>query len=300
MSGPPLAPLGRDPFYARGVVMVAAGAVCLSSSGVLIRLIERAGGWQILFWRSLALALFVTLFLALRHRGRVVAPVRAVGVTGVLVGLLLALAFTGFVFAMLTTTVANVMFTFGAIPFMAALLAWWVLGETIRRATAVALVVSLAGIGLMVADGLATGRLRGNLIALATSLAFALQLVLLRRARHIDMIPATGLAGLFTATLAATFADGLAVGAHDLVICVLLGTVNVGAGIMLVTAGARFVPAGEVALLALLESVLAPVWAALFVGEIPSLLTLAGGVVVLGAVTGQALLALRRQRARVG
>lgn len=297
-GGTTIAPPERDPRYGVGVLMVMAGAVCLSTSGIFVRAIEAASGWQILFWRSAWLVLTVLVYLLIRHRGRIRAPIRAIGLTGVGVALLLTMAFTGFVFALLMTTVANVVFMLGASPFVAALLGWWLLGERIRRGTAFAIVAVMAGIGLMVADGLAAGRLAGNLVALVTVFGFACQIILLRRAKAIDMLPAVGLAGLFNLLLASALVEGITVPFGDLVMTMLLGTVNVGAGIMLLTAGARQVPAAEVALYSLVEAVLAPIWVAILFGEHPSLLTLAGGGVVLSAVASQAVGALRRQRPR--
>jgi drug/metabolite transporter, DME family len=304
VAAPPTpGPPARDPRYPRGAVMVMAGAACLALTGIFLRNLEQAGGWQVLFWRSWFYVLTVAAFLAIRHRGRIAAPFLAIGRTGLAVALLLTVVFIGFIFAMLLTTVANVVFTLGASPFVAALLGYLVLGERIRRATAVAIVFVLLGVGLMVADGLTVGRIEGNLVALVVMTAFATQIVLLRRARAVDMVPAGAIAGVLTAMVAAAMAaataESLAIGLWDLFLCFLLGTVNIGAGVILITTGARFVPAAEAALFSLTEAVLAPVLVWLVVGETPSLLTLAGGGVVLSAVLANAISGIRRERARM-
>ena len=89
--------------------------------------------------------------------------------------------------------------------------------------------------------------------------------------------------------------DTLVLSGHDLVLCLFLGVAQYTGGFVLITLGARFLPAAEVALLSLAETVLAPIWVWAGVGEVPALLTLAGGAVVLSAVVAQAATGMRSQ-----
>jgi drug/metabolite transporter (DMT)-like permease len=296
-STPAAEPASHHAHYLRGVALVLAGGVCLSGGGLLLRGIEAADGWQILFYRSLAF--FVTLFtyLVLRYRGRVVQPFRAVGWSGVIAALALGVGFVCYVYAMLLTTVANVVFTLAAGPFLAAGLAWLVLRERVRPGSLVAMVAAVAGIGLMFGDGLQTGRWLGNLVALVPPATFAVLVVAFRFRKDIDMVPATCLAGLVSLLIAAWMVEDLSVSSWDLMLSLLLGSVQVGAGFLLITLGARYVPAGEVSLFGLTETILAPLWVGLVIGEVPSLLTLAGGVVVMVAVVGAAASSLRAHAA---
>lgn len=82
---------------------------------------------------------------------------------------------------------------------------------------------------------------------------------------------------------------------HDVLLCALLGCVQVGLGLILFTVGSRYIPAGELALLSLTEVVLGPVWVWLGVGEVPTSLTLLGGVIVLSAIVAQAVHGVRRR-----
>jgi drug/metabolite transporter (DMT)-like permease len=183
---PHLAPhLGAsiDPGYARGVVLVALAGVFWSLGGLLIRLIEAASGWQIVLFRSLALVLTLSLVIALRHRGRIVGAFRGAGWNGVAAGVALAGGFIGFVLALLYTSVANATFMLGASPFLAAFLGRVVLGESIRRATALAMAAAFAGILIMVAGGLVIGTIRGNHMASASGSAYRISRPLLRKLR---------------------------------------------------------------------------------------------------------------------
>ena len=285
----------RRPRRATGVALVLGAGVLLSLSGIVLRHMESAGGWQIIFYRSLAFAAAVFLWLAFSYRTRVVHAFTRVGRAGLIVVLSLGLGSACYVFALLLTTVANALFIISAAPFMAAVLGWIVLRERVRPATWATMAVALAGIAIMVFDGVRGGRLLGNLVALGTPISFAIMLVALRRAGDRDMIPAICLAGVVGAVLGFAMSDTLVIPRHDLVLCLFLGVVQYGGGFVLLTLGARHLPAAEVALLSLVETVLAPIWVWIGVDEIPTLFTLAGGVIVLLAVVVQTVAGMRRR-----
>lgn len=273
---------------AAGVIMVLMGGACLSTSGILLRHIESAGGWQILFYRGLFFFLTMVLFLVVRYRGRFLPALHATGKAGLFIGLVIGMASLFYVFGILSTTVANVVFIISAAPLMTALLARVFLGERATLGTWAAMLAALAGVGLMVGDGLAGGGLFGVLCALGVAVCFAAMLITLRLSRRVDMLPALCLAGLVSAVVAGVMADDLSISLHDMIICFTLGTVQFGGGFILITLGARYLPAAETALLSLTETVLAPLWVWLAVNEIPSVLTIAGGGVVITAVGSRA------------
>lgn len=286
----------HGPSYGRGVVCVLAGGTCLSLGGVLIRQFETASGWQIIFYRAIGFILALSIFLALKHRGRFFAAFLAVGWPGVVAAVSLGLGTACYVFAMLLTSVANVVFTLAAGPFFAAGIAWLMLRERIRVPTLLAMLVAAGGVGLMFADGLVGGTWLGNLIALGAPLTFAVTVVAWRSRKGVDMVPATCLSGVVGLAIGAAMADGLAISTHDLVLALLLGSAQLGAGFLLFTLGARSVPAGEVTLYSLAETILAPIWVFLMINEVPSDWTLSGGVFVLSAVILAAWAGLRAAR----
>jgi drug/metabolite transporter, DME family len=309
LSGPLLR---AETAYLRGVLLVAMAGVFWSLGGVLVRWVEEASAWQIIFYRSLALMLTLGAIVATRHRGRLFAAFAGVGWNGLLAGACLSGGFMGFIVALSHTTVANTVFMLGATPFFAALLGWWWLGENVRRATWLAMMLASAGVAVMVANGIAIGTAFGNLLALATALCFSTFTVLLRRGREQDMLPCVAHAGiiaflisglLLTAGLGGATSvglAGLALGAGDLLLCLIMGSVQVGTGLTIYTLGARHVPAVELTLLSLTELALAPIWVWLAVGEVPTPLTLVGGGIIMAAIVYQALSGARRRRTPAG
>jgi DME family drug/metabolite transporter len=290
----------RDPLYGRGVAMIMVAGCFFSLGGLLVRLVEDAGPWQILLVRSIMLSATVFVVLVVRHRGKVFAEFRKCGITAVIGALCLGVAFTGFIFSLLHTTVANAVFILCASPFFTAPLAWLVLGEKVRKKTWVAMVFAIVGVGIMVGGGISSGALLGNLMALFAVAGFAGFAVALRWGRDTDMLALACLAGLFTAVVAAVMSPDFAMSAYDTGLCVIMGVVQMSAGMVLFTKGSRLVPAAELTLLSLTEVVLAPIWVWLWIGEVPRLWTLLGGAVVLAAIIGHAITGMRRKPAPYG
>jgi drug/metabolite transporter (DMT)-like permease len=285
--------------YLNGVVLVLMAGVFWSTMGLGIRNIEVANVWQILFYRSWALAAFLFILITYRSGYQPLATIRKAGVAGVIGGMGLVVAFAGGIYAIQTTTVANAMFIFAAAPFLAAALGWIILRESVRRATWVAMIFALIGIAVMVVNGVSAGRLGGNLSAMVSASGFAIFTIALRWGKLEDMLPAVFLAGVFAIITSATVCQfggyGFDVPAKDIVIALSLGVFQVGFGLAIFTIGSKVVPAAELALLSMTEVLLGPLWVWLFIGETVSLFTLIGGLILMLALVGNALSGLRRK-----
>lgn len=282
-------PAGRE----RGLLLVLAAGVLWSTMGLGIRLIEDATVWQILLYRSSSLSLFLHVVIRLRSQESPFAQIRRVGLPVVVAGLSLVAAYSGGIYAIQTTSVANAMLLFATSPFMAAALGWLLLREPVRKATGFASIVAIAGIAIMVADKSSTGTLIGSLAALGSALGFAAFTVSLRWGKSTEMLPAVFLSGIFAALL--SFVICLAAGLpmvlsmQDAGISLGMGVYQVGAGLVLYTIGSRSLPAAELTLLSLAEVVLAPLLVWLFLGETATVNTLIGGAILLTAITGNAI-----------
>ena len=132
------------------------------------------------------------------------------------------------------------------------------------------------------------------------AVAFATAIVLLRQGRQVQMLPAAGLAALLTSLVAWMSARPGSADARDLLLLAVFGASQLGLGMMLFTAGARRIPVAEASLIAVLESVLGPVWVWLLLGENPGLPSILGGVIVLAALAGHTAADLRLERSAVG
>ncbi|MEL0004064.1 MAG: DMT family transporter [Rhodospirillales bacterium] len=285
--------------HKHGILFVFAAGVLWSTVGLGIRLIEDALVWQILLYRSISMSLFLYLLIRVRSGESPFVQIRRIGSPIYIAGLALVAAYSGGIYSIQNTSVANAMLLFATTPFIAAVLGWLLLREPVRAATWIAITVAIGGIAIMIADKSGSVALKGSLAALGSAFGFAVFTVALRWGRTGEMLPAVFLSGLLAIaiTLAICIASGLSlfVSPNDGSIAMGMGVLQVGAGLILYTLGSRSLPAAELALLSLAEVLLGPLWVWLFLGETASVNTLIGGAVLLVAITGNALSGMRRK-----
>jgi drug/metabolite transporter (DMT)-like permease len=283
--------------HRRAILFMVVAALCWSSGGILVRQLSITNAWEIVFWRSLFMALFVAGVLLVMHGRRMPRAVAAIGVPGVLSGLFLAGTFFFFIASLTRTTVANTFVIMSASPFLAALAGRLVLKEPVPARTWVAMAAASAGIAVMFADSVDAGRLAGNLLALGVSVCFAAQVTVLRKFHAtVDMLPQVMVAGLASLVVALALSPPFAASGRDLAILALMGCVQLGTGCLLATAASRHLTATELGLLALLEPITGPLWVWVLMGERPTPLALLGGTIVFGAVLANAAFAAWRGR----
>jgi drug/metabolite transporter (DMT)-like permease len=265
----------------RGRLFVALAAVAWSSAGLFQRELSVSTATQVA-GRAVFAAVGLFAYVALSERGSVVQAFRAIGRGGIAIVLLLALSSGSFLVALNHASVANVLFFQALAPILAAAMGSF-LGDPVSRRTWLAMAIAVGGVAVMV-GGPGRPSLLGQGLSLVVSISFAATLVITRHRRDVSMAPATCLSQLLVLAVAAPFIAPGAAGALDVTLLAALGITQIGLGFVFLTIGGRLIPAGEVALITLLEIVLGPLWVWVFLGERPSTATLLGGAIVLGAV----------------
>ncbi len=264
----------------RSRLLLLAAAVLWSTAGAAIKSCG-LDGWQIAGGRSLVAALFLV---AVVREARVRPTLRVLAVS-------VAYAFTVVLFVLATklTTAANAIFIQDTAPLWVLLLSPWLLGERPTRGELLAIPVYGVGLGLFFLDELTAGQVAGNVVALASGVAFALSIVGLRLLRHEG--PAALVYGNVIAAAAALplWPYGPAASGADLAILAYLGIFQLGLAYLAFSRGVTGTPAIEASLLVLLEPVLNPIWTFLVAGERPGPWAIAGGAVVLGATAWRTL-----------
>lgn len=287
---------GASRAHAIGAACTAAGAVAWSMGALLIRLVQ-IDAWTILFWRSTFIAAGALAYIAVINRGAVVRVLRGTGWGLALAGLLMAVSMCLYVNSITRTNVANTLILLATNPFMAAVLAWGALGERVAPRTWVAMAVALVGMVAMVGDSIDGGSWFGDLLAIGCAASFAVVMVLLRKLKNQDTVPQVLFAGLWAMVLTLPVASPLASSGRDIMLCAVMGVCSLGLGMLLFVYGLRHITAAEAGLLSLLESILAPIWVWIAIGEQPRPLALLGGAIVLGAVAVHAAMAPRQNGA---
>jgi drug/metabolite transporter (DMT)-like permease len=270
-------------------------AVLWSTAGAAIKRCD-LDGWQIAGGRSAVAGLFLLLAVPATRR----LPTSA-GAWRRVLATAVAYAFTVVLFVNATklTTAANAIFIQDSAPLWVLLLSPFLLQERPTRAEVLAVPVYGAGLGMFFLDELTGGQVAGNLVALASGVAFAFSIMGLRRLRE-DGPAALAWGNLLAALLALPFAvGGPAPSGLDLALVGYLGVFQLGLSYLLFSKGLHGTPAVEASLLVLLEPVLNPVWTFLAAGERPGPWAIAGGAVVLAATAWRTVapaLATRRYR----
>lgn len=260
-----------------------AAPVLWSSAGVVTRHIQSAQPVEQVFWRSVFAFAFVFAFLLLQKTNPWKA-VRDAGVPGLLSGLMWAIMFTAFLFALSLTSTANALVVMSVSPLLTALFASMFLKDPVPLRTWIAAGAAAIGIAWMFGSSLEAHYL-GMAIAFVIPVASAVNVVVLRAsAAKLDLIPAVMLGGALSCLIVLPFALPFTGTPRDLALLAFLGVFQLGVPCMLLVLASRALLAPEIALLGLLEVVLGPLWAWLGAGEVPAGSTLVGGVIVLAAL----------------
>jgi drug/metabolite transporter (DMT)-like permease len=265
----------------KGRVFVALAAVAWSTAGLFQRELSVDTATQVA-GRAVFAALGLLVYVVAVERRRTLRAFRAIGLGGLGVVALLAASSASFLIALNHASVANVLFMQALAPILAAALGTLV-GDPVRGRTWFAMAIAVVGVGVMV-GGPGHANVLGEALSLVMTATFAGTLVITRHRRDVSMAPATLLSQLLVLAVAGPLASPATVGAHDVGLLAALGITQIGLGFVFLTIGGRLIPAGEVALITLLEIVLGPLWVWAFLAERPSVATLVGGAVVLGAV----------------
>jgi drug/metabolite transporter (DMT)-like permease len=286
--------------HAKGLMITASGVLIISPDGLLTRLIE-TDHWNMIFWRSLLLSFGMWLMVSLTKPNRVWQQYRTVHGPGLFMVAAYSLGTVSFIFAITHTSVANTLIILSSTPLFAALISRVILGEKIQPRTMLAILMVAVGIAV-IASGSVNGDvatqagLMGDLAAIAGSFFLACGLTFVRRFPRTSTFAAISCGGLLTALLMLPLASPLAISQADLGYLLIMGLYVVPIGTALLYIGPRYIPAAEVGLLLLLESILGPVWVWLALAERPGVYTLAGGAIVLLTLAINTVWALRHAR----
>jgi drug/metabolite transporter (DMT)-like permease len=273
--------------------MVIIGGVLLSLLGIGVRIMEQPDSLRIVFYRAVAQCIFLTLVVCVMHRGNTLAQFTGMGRKGFFAACLIAAAGLFMVTSITYTTVANAVFIISLAPLCSALLGRMFLGEQVLARTWVAIAIAFVGIVIIFGDGLSTGGLFGMFLAFLMMFCYSSSIVVIRSqsgsTTPANIVAVCALNAFILSIAVSPFVGDLSISTHDLLICIFLGVVQIGLGMVLIIVSAQYLPAAQVSLLALLEVILSPIWVWIWVGEEPSFYTLLGGTIVLIGVILQAL-----------
>ena len=273
-----------------GPLLILLGALCLSFGGLIVKSFEGANLWQILFWRQFFFAIIVVLYLLFSYRKNFFKSFYKSGLPGFVAGLFLSVGFAAYVFSMYTTTVANTNFIITTETIFLAIFGYFFLKEKINLITFVSIILGMSGVLLIVGSSLtiqSSEQFLGNIVAFVMPISFAILVIIIRKYPKVDMVPSQFTAGIAAAVIGFLIAGKLSISPHDLFLAFLAGFFQIGFGFILITIGSQTTPAAAVGVLMLTESVFGPLWAWLFINEIPPTSVLIGGSIIIFSILFQ-------------
>ena len=267
-----------------GYILLLFGGFCLSWGGFIIRSFEEATVWQILLLRSVFFMIALTVFLIATYKKNTINIIKDAGYPAVLGGLVMSLSFIAFVVSMSITTVANVVFIISTQTMFLAIFGYFYLKEKVSLISFFSIVLAMGGITIMVGDSLSTGSFFGNIVALAIPINFSILVMIIRKNKNLDMVPAIFYSGIFSIIYGLILSESLVFTSHDILMGFFLGVPQLAFGFICITIGSRSTPSATIGLLMLTETLFAPIWVWLFLNEIPPLSVLIGGCVIISAI----------------
>ena len=267
-----------------GYILLLFGGFCLSWGGFVIRSFEEASVWQILLLRSFFFMIALIGFLVVTYKKNTIQIFKDAGFPAVLGGLVMSLSFIAFVVAMTNTTVANVVFIISTQTMFLAIFGYFYLKEKVSLVSFISILLAMSGITVMVGDSLFSGSFFGNLVALAIPINFSILVMIIRKNKNLDMVPAIFYSGIFSVIYGLILSESFVFSNHDILMGFFLGVPQLAFGFICITIGSRSTPSTTIGLLMLSETLCAPIWVWLFLNEIPPLSVFIGGSIIILAI----------------
>jgi len=267
-----------------GYILILFGGFCLSWGGFVVRSFETSDVWEILFLRSFFFFLGISTFLFLIYKKNTAKIIRESGFPALLGGFVMSFSFIAFVFAMMNTSVANVVFIISTQTMFLAILGFFYLKEKVSLIGFISIVLAMSGITIMIGDSMSSGTLFGNLVALIIPISFSILVIIVRKHSNLDLIPAIWYASILGLIYSVAMVESFDFTNHDIFMGFLLGVPQLSFGFICITIGSRTTRSVTIGLLMLTETICAPLWVWLFLNEMPPLSVFIGGMVIVFAI----------------
>ena len=199
-----------------------------------------------------------------------------------------------FVVSIQNTNVANTLVMIATAPMMSAILGAIFLKEPPDKKTLVSIIITFLAIIYIFFDSLKLGNFYGDILGFVTALGLAVGAVTIRSAKSKNLVPAAVVGKLIVAAFALLFIESFLLVDKDLIIIPLMCILCVAIPFVLVTIAPRFIPAAEVNLFFLLETIIGPIWVWLIIKEQPSIETLQGGIIIIATIAIHSFLKLKK------
>ena len=277
----------------KGSLLAFIAVMFITPDSLLIRL-SNIETWGMLFYRG-AIPFAVTLIgLLLFYKNNFLKVLFAIGYPGIFYIISFSICNITFIISIQNTNVANTLVMIAMAPMISAVLGAIFLKEMPDKKTWLAIIITFIAVSYIFHDSMEVGNFYGDIFGLITAFGLATNAVLARFAKDRDLVPSAVIGKLLVAVFAFFFVDSFDLNGKDLIFVPLMCVMCVAIPFVLVTIAPRFIPAEEVNLFFLLETIIGPIWVWLIVNEEPSIEALQGGFIIITTIAIHSFLKLKK------
>ena len=277
----------------KGSLLAFIAVMLITPDSILIRL-STIETWGMLFYRGAIPFVVVLVGLIFFYKNNLVKALINIGYPGIFYVISFSICNITFIISIQNTNVANTLVMIAMAPMLSAILGSIFLKEVPDRKTWVAIIITLIAVTYIFHDSIEMGNFYGDLFGIITAFGLACNAVIARYAKNRDLVPSAVIGKLCVAIFAFFFVDTFALVNSDLIFIPLMCVMCVAIPFVLVTIAPRFIPAEEVNLFFLLETIIGPFWVWLVINEQPSIETIQGGVVIILTIAIHSFLKLKK------
>ncbi len=276
----------------KGSLLAFVAVMFITPDSLFIRL-SSIDTWGLVFYRGIIPFLTVFFGMLLIYRLNFFKILMTSGIHGIIYVITFSITNITFVVSIENTNVANTLVMIATAPMLSAILGSIFLKEPPDKKTLISIIITFLSVIYIFFDSLKLGNFYGDILGFITAIGLAVGAVTIRSAKSKNLVPAAVVGKLLVATFALLFVENFALINQDMIIVPLMCILCVAIPFVLVTIAPRFIPAAEVNLFFLLETIIGPIWVWLIIKEQPSVETLFGGVVIIITIAIHSFLKLR-------
>ena len=276
----------------KGSLLAFVAVMFITPDSLFIRL-SNIDTWGLVFYRGIIPFFAVFLGMLLIYKLNFFKMLLSSGYHGLIYISTFSITNITFVVSIQNTNVANTLVMIATAPMLSAILGAIFLKEPPDRKTLISILVTFFAIIYIFFDSIKLGNFYGDILGFITAIGLAIGAVTIRSAKSKNLVPAAVVGKLFVATFALFFIESFVLEDKDLIIVPLMCILCVAIPFVLVTIAPRFIPAAEVNLFFLLETIIGPIWVWLIIKEQPSIETLQGGMVIIATIAIHSFLKLK-------
>jgi len=277
----------------KGSFLAFVAVMFITPDSLFIRL-SNVDTWGLVFYRGMIPFFTVLIGMLIVYKSKFFKMLFNSGYHGVIFITTFSITNITFVVSIQNTNVANTLVMIAMAPMLSAILGAIFLKEIPDRKTWIAIAVTFLAAVYIFYDSLQLGNVYGDILGFITGLGLAINAVTIRSAKKKNLLPAAVVGKLCVAIFAMFFIETYALVDRDLFIVPLMSIMCVAIPFVLVTIAPRFIPAEEVNLFFLLETIIGPFWVWMVIKEQPSIETIQGGMIIILTIAVHSFLKLRK------